>query len=258
MKRVEDELNDILSRDCKKFIDEIRGTKSLLYRGTMKFVNDYAIFNSRIDDRRPRDLNVDLHNDLNNEFVKKFGWKVRNGVFAVSLKSIAGGYGLPYIFLPVGNYKYVWSPSVYDILFFNIKHNIVRREYLENKYKEATYLLVYSIENNGPFSLDDMLKMIEGKVSTKPGKYIGIIKTPILNFNIGDKVSYNVKRSIDFDKWRMKYYDKTMTVDEVVDTFIDKSLKEAISSNNEISFNCNKYYLVDSKYKEFILGVINK
>jgi len=51
MKRVEDELNDILSRDCKKFIDEIRGTKSLLYRGTMKFVNDYAIFNSRIDDK---------------------------------------------------------------------------------------------------------------------------------------------------------------------------------------------------------------
>jgi hypothetical protein len=57
-----------------------------------------------------------LHNELDKELNKKFGWKVRSeGVFTTSSKSHASVYGKPYIFFPDNSFKYVFNPEITDL-----------------------------------------------------------------------------------------------------------------------------------------------
>lgn len=51
-----------------------------------------------------------------------------------------------------------------------------------------------------------------------------------------------------------KYYDKEL--EEIVDKYKDTDLKNAILSRNEITFDCNKYYLIEPKNDELILNLI--
>jgi len=86
----------------------------MLYRAKSITIKHWAKIKSHITDRRPLTSSPDLHNTLNKMFVKKFGWPVRNGVFCYS-RSTFLGYGDVYIFIPAGNFKFVWSPEVSDL-----------------------------------------------------------------------------------------------------------------------------------------------
>lgn len=112
-------------KDCKPYIKEnprivepnayiFSGIS--LWRGYRKKPDPFLKVVPR-KNRKPVDVPEDVHNRLNKLLYKKFGWHVRSeGVFATGDKFVAGCYGSgEYIMFPIGKYKYVWSPKVFDM-----------------------------------------------------------------------------------------------------------------------------------------------
>lgn len=101
---------EYLDKNCKKFLNEIKG--NYIFRGIGNY-QDYAIKTPR-KDRLPRDLNQKLHDFYDEAFKRAFGWKVRSeGVFTTGSRTHM--YGGIHLFFPIGNYKYLWSPKIYDL-----------------------------------------------------------------------------------------------------------------------------------------------
>ena len=104
--------------DCGKFLKEIRyGRHGFLYRGRGDLqIETYKKFASRVESgRRPMNTDPSMHNHLNKKFKDMFGWNVRDGAFASFSKEAAEFYGAVYLFFPIGDYKYVWSPTICDL-----------------------------------------------------------------------------------------------------------------------------------------------
>jgi hypothetical protein len=87
----------------------------LLWRGTEKRVKDIKIFTPRTD-RRPRDTDEEVHKYVDDYFNTVHGWKARSmGVFTTNNRYSTKQYGRPYVFFPIGKYKYLWNPEVKDL-----------------------------------------------------------------------------------------------------------------------------------------------
>ena len=66
-------------------------------------------------DRLPKDTPMELHLAIDQTFNDIFGWRARShSIFVTGRKLQASNYGNVYVILPIGNYRYVWNPSVYD------------------------------------------------------------------------------------------------------------------------------------------------
>ena len=106
------DLVSILKKDCNKFLREA-GKPDALYRGIKQSIPHQVKKKSRLEDRSPRNTNIKVHKALNKEFSKKFGWPVRNGIFVTSSTYDARYYGYDnaYMFFPIGDYEYCWSPN---------------------------------------------------------------------------------------------------------------------------------------------------
>jgi len=58
-----------------------------------------------------------VHNELNKELKKKFGWNVRSeGVFCAPNIYISDEYGTSYYFFPIGKFKMVYANQIDDVL----------------------------------------------------------------------------------------------------------------------------------------------
>lgn len=146
------ELKKIILNQCYPFVELSKSciTPLMLWRGTsQKFIREngkevgklvYEI--NHIKNRNPVDTPLILHDKLNTEFEKKFGWKVRNGVFCTtdkgwsqthasisSSKTDGFDYPEPYLFVPIGNFKYCWSPKYRDLTAdIKVKNNDWNKE----------------------------------------------------------------------------------------------------------------------------------
>lgn len=111
-----------LKKDCMPFIKEMKANnlQGWFYRATDNYYNFISKPIKPRKDRRPRNTVKELHNYLNMWFKKKFGWKPRSeGVFASSDRNqLEFLYGEPFLFFPIGNYKYVYNPKVRDIFMY--------------------------------------------------------------------------------------------------------------------------------------------
>jgi hypothetical protein len=114
---IPDEMVDKILNDCSYYF-KINGRpveSPPLYRGSDKLIKDYKVITPRRD-RKPLDTPIEIHRALDRLFYDKFGWYVRTeGVFAIGKRGSASEYGQPYIMLPIGKFKYVWSPYIYDL-----------------------------------------------------------------------------------------------------------------------------------------------
>ena len=107
-----EEVQEILQRDCKPYLREI-GPKRL-YRGFKSNIKSIVKLNPRTD-RLPSGFKIDYHNILDDLFHKVYKWNVIDtGVFVTSSPHTAKVYGKTYVFFPIGNYNYLWSPNVLD------------------------------------------------------------------------------------------------------------------------------------------------
>jgi hypothetical protein len=141
---------NILERDCKPFLDEVK-TNNIgpIFRGT-QLVNNTGYY--KVDglykrqvrqDREPRDTKEDISKLIDDCFEEKFGVRVRSkGVFTTKKK--IGTYGTPYLFFPIGEYKYYWNPLYYD-LYASIKN---MDWYNPNRIKKIFNYFKGSLKNN--------------------------------------------------------------------------------------------------------------
>lgn len=253
---------DIIMKDCKLFIDELKKTRKddFIYRGTKKGVFNLKKIKPR-KNRKPMDMPEVLHNLFDNLFYKEFKWKSRSeGVFVASDPSILGPYGTPYLFFPIGKYKYVWSPSIED-LFCEIENSDYLHDYedtfLFGEYRHE-YDEIYGHGGEGTFEYDG--------IDLETNNEDEAIETAIER--LGDEelfrdyyLEWIPDMTLDeyLEKEGEKYKERQYEfVSNLVDKYIDKNLKDAIGNKNEMSFKCDSYYLVNRKYldilKEKIFG----
>lgn len=113
-----DELIVKIKKDCQPFLKLIKG-HSFLWRGSnLPYTGGYGKFSPRTN-RKPRDLQYNLHDAFNLAFKKKFGWYARSeGLFCNGNKHTITQFGVPVMIFPIGAFKYIWSRDVVDLYTF--------------------------------------------------------------------------------------------------------------------------------------------
>lgn len=276
----------ILEKDCIKFIEELRG--DFLYRGTHNDVNNIKRFTSRIiSGRIPKDTYKDIHNALNKEFKSQFGWNVRDGVFTSFDIPTVREYGKPHLFFPIGDYKYCYSPDVEDFyinvhndILYEVKHKVYDiydkiYGYDKNKGKwEFKTFYEYTTDSSISFKT---VKEIAKKYNLDYSKlYSNMTGNPISGIPYTIYLSDDYKEHLinnfpefsekkgDFmfiwktDKLFSNFMDDYLLKNDVYDfrklisTYTNKNIKRLYNQKNEISFNCDSYYLIDRGFTDVI------
>lgn len=110
-----DDTIETIRDNCSQWLQESKG--NAVYRGSDNIIKTYRLGYPRTD-RRPRDSDQWIHDEMDNGLEAKYGWKPRSeGLFVTGDKSQASKYGYEYIVLPFNGYKYTWSPKIKDLFF---------------------------------------------------------------------------------------------------------------------------------------------
>lgn len=234
-------------------------------------------------DRRPTDTNLELHNDLNKEFVKKFGYPVRSAsIFCSGDQGVAESYGDSYFIFPIGNFKFVWSPDISD-LFLHIRdeygansrningiHTAMTDEFFRHSNDIEDEFAKYHdewSEEGGPNGYWVYEGDVDGDIRVPKGKThlqaVAYVKERVDDYSVFSMVWYP---DLDFDGFRQKYFkewdakrlekvnsmiDKRYEyeIENLVMMYTDKDFEAAVSSMHEIMLNCKQYYAVyDDNY----------
>lgn len=257
MKDIElSKIPDILMKDCKPFIDEIRKGRKVgfLYRGTEKNILNLKKVKPR-KDRKPKDMPEDLHKLFDKLFKKEFGWKARSeGTFVSGFIGIATSYGKPCLFFPIGNYKYIWSLEIED-LYSEVEESGYLHEFESSLFLTSCdyeYHDIYGYEKTGTFEYDGIdLKTNDERDAMN-----------IAMESLGDKESFDSHLlewipEITFEEYmddkEAEYESNRYNfISDLVGGYTNKNLINIIGYRNEISFKCNSYYLVDVKYADIL------
>jgi hypothetical protein len=184
---------------------ESHWSRCFFYRGT----HGPKIFERSVkQDRRPKDTHYKLHNWLDNEFQKKFGWRPRTqGLFATGDFGFANGYqNGAWIIFPSNGYKFIWSHKVSDI-YKNLNFDAyedpdVFPKYFRNEYEQLYGADPEHHEYDYPFkTFDEYVEDYENKWKKK----------------IADELYY----------------------------YQDTDLEGAMRSGNEVMFGCQKYFAIN-------------
>ena len=109
-----DEVIDIITKDCKPFLKEIKGGE-LLWRGGRTVFKEVEKITPRAD-RKPLDTEKIVHDHLDKLFLEYHGWKARSeGVFVSPDILATRRFGDPSLFFPIGTYKYLWHTRIHDL-----------------------------------------------------------------------------------------------------------------------------------------------
>lgn len=117
-------LHVLTKKNTKPFLKEfgkMYGSNKFIYRGYGQGRKIGYLLKKTRTDRKPRYLNQDLHEHLSKLSKDLWGWDMRKeGVFTGDSNN-ANHYGSLWKFIPIGNYKYVYTPdnleiySLYDL-----------------------------------------------------------------------------------------------------------------------------------------------
>ena len=113
---IEKNINDYFSNN--DIITLYRSTHNYIYKNHNDIINEYNIYHNK--EKIIIDKNYHLYEQLNKSFKKEFGWDViKKGV-------ITSGNEGDYIFVPLGNFSYIWSDKVKSL-----KESILNEEVVE-------------------------------------------------------------------------------------------------------------------------------
>jgi hypothetical protein len=168
----EESLKEILLRKVlstteieKSFIKLIE-KDIFFYRGT-RIERSYRILTPR-KDRYPRDTPDLWHNLLDEEFKRKFGWRVRSeGIFTNTNLESTRFFGYGMIFIPIGKYKYVYSPYISDFDYNDLEDNYCGYyeviDYDDKDTYEEGLKVVKEFINNNKYTNKNIDKIIPNK-----------------------------------------------------------------------------------------------
>lgn len=107
-----------INRDCKPYLDAIDHNPAHypLYRGVGSESDLFIIKSVRLDGRRPSDSAQNVHDALNDYFIQKFEEPFRDAMFAAGTDIVAESFGNLYLVFPVGQFTFIWSPEVTDLV----------------------------------------------------------------------------------------------------------------------------------------------
>lgn len=107
---------DFLRKDAAPWFKAIGNPKKKVYRGTSSLPTgtEFAVKAIR-KDRKPRDVSRKWTQLLNARIAKIGGIANRtNSAFVTSSWHQAAVYGSPFVFVPLGEFHYTWSPEWHD------------------------------------------------------------------------------------------------------------------------------------------------
>jgi len=205
-----------IKSDCAPFIKEMKISwktfPRLFYRGmesTDKYIHTVR------KDRRPLSTPREIHDLVDFHMKKKFGWKPRSeGVFATSDSQTASTYGKSCYFFPIGNYKYIWSPSVRDLFVSVLQYGVD----VDKKDAEKTYEIYWDSK-----------------------------KAPHNSFLKKDPIFQSSKSKKEYVTRAMKNRDKILNdnIKKYVDQCLDDGLEKALYMDREVMFRCDSYYAIN-------------
>ena len=188
------------------------------YRSSKQWIDSggFRIIKSFLEDRKPKDVKLEMHNALNRSFKKAFGWNVRNGVFATrSFNAASSLHDNVYYFYPIGSYEYCYSPKIHDLIDDTIVNNLSCL--VTDKYTEEQW--IGNIDS--PYTWRAVKDYF-----TQVGINTKIFDTPSEYKNL-EKMKSVIQEYID----------------GIVDKYKDSGLETDSNVKSEISFKCKEYIL---------------
>ncbi len=143
---------DTVRTDCQPYLQAIDYAlyDHMLYRGVINTTRQYIAKTVRLEDRQPKDIELELHNRINEYFNEKFGAPFRNSMHVTADEPQAfeyaeGGYntGAVYTIFPVGKFDFLWSPKISDMLDAAMGHDLQRYGNFGNTERDVTKLEKY-------------------------------------------------------------------------------------------------------------------
>jgi len=224
------ELQNLLLKDCKKFLRE---TSWAFYRGSdIGPSNDPNIHRVKArpmvgkEMRAPKDTPMWVHKMANKAFKESYGWSPRQGVFASDMATSANYGRGSFLFFPIGNYDYLWSPDVQDF-FARGLDRIGPAKYAGNRIDIFVGQLKIRMEGWEEQKRGSGVTLSDVAAEWQPYYkhfYLGQVRVS--------------KSSVQ------KYiYDRLL---EVTKLYTATGLETAVKKNAEVSFRVKEYYLVPS------------
>jgi len=216
-----------IKSDCLPFIKEMEDNwktyPKFLYRGMKS--GEYLSKHTVRNDRRPLHTPKEIHDLVDINMKKKFGWKPRSeGLFVTPSKDEALGYGPAYYIFPIGNYKYIWSPYIEDF-------------YVDLRSKFPSWML------NKDKHIKELNVRWEWKFDDKRKNDLRV-KNNITWLTSKTKEEYIAKSIEDRERMIGNF------IKSYVMQCIDYDLERALNISNEVMFKCDKYYAMYSTYME--------
>lgn len=112
---------DMVKKDCRPFLNQVSrcskwGDYIFIRNVGHGFPSGKIILQKRVrQDRRPSDTPEIIHNYINDELEKKFGWRPREQAAFTSPHYIRAEAGYSTMFFPIGKFEIVWHPKVRDL-----------------------------------------------------------------------------------------------------------------------------------------------
>lgn len=262
-----------LKRNCRPFLKEYKKTgwvgKKAIWRGGSAIGVDTKKHGGiRLmvprDNRQPKDMPPALHQKFDDDFNNRHGWYARSeGVFTVAKKATAASYGKPFLFYPIGKYRYLWTEDTEDLYSFADGENLLG-------YGDDTW-----DDYSGDYEMEDNYGREYGEGSgSGHWEYKGEEVSDYRSDR--DDVEDEMKeREGDEYEWgeiewipEVTYEDYLIQKNEedrdrqeneiwnMVKSYTNKDLKGAIASNHEIMFDCKTYYIVSHIYEDFIADMM--
>lgn len=265
-------VQEILASKCQPYINDMGRLvhepngwfTGLLYRGADKLMSNYIIKKPHVD-RKPKDTPVELSEKIDDMMEKKFGWRPRSqGVFATFDAGVAHEYGDPYIFIPCGTYKYIWSPEIEDM--FSLVSKLASYNLKKFGMKSSWYDEYKAPPDQGGVDYKGYWKFRGKKYTPKAlGDEIGNFQVYLYSstneaYAFSDSYPIDVYRSpvwvptVTFEQYQKSQFDKVAkSFKTSIETYMDTELKKASKTSHEIMFKCNEYVLIDPSMQEEVI-----
>lgn len=253
-------IKEILERDCKKFLDELKSkNQKPLFRGVRnKDDVDNGIYTkSSRTDRRSKDSDPGFSELFDKKFEEVLGVRLRsNGVFVTKNPNTSQDYGTSFMFFPVGDYEYYANPKIND-LYSNISDNFSDEQSLK-----FTWQYRYNRPYTGSFHLSDS----DGKYSYNDKIYSKSLEDSIKDIkNDYSELSYKnnteMKALMEWvpdvsweDYLKEKVEKQNKMAEEIVNGYEEGKMENI--KMEEITFICDKYYLVDTGFYDMMCNYL--
>ncbi len=245
--------------NAKPWLAQTKNGALMVYRGIEDDrVTAHAFTQNIRQDRRPKDTDQQRHMAFNKVIAAAGGVANRsNAAFVSGDKSTAEAYGRPFVFVPVGDFRYTWSPEyadwtqdfeTYDLSELVSNVNPKKDPQAQAYARQEIDLFIKATERDIKKTKDPKVKAyLAGRLADLQNPKSELYKDVVDNALI-------VYKEESFDKADNAEYDPKKAKRVV---YADRDLARGIRSGYEIMLNATTgLYIDDEFYEEAVLPLL--